>query len=230
MVGYKVVNNNYIENIGGHITKLEVGKKYHREIIREDIPEGSPTMRIFPTVPFELNIPAPFHFFKDLMQLFNNYACYPNMRILEINADKPDELYTLGYQSNDIEVIRELSKEEIIRTIDVYDLVKSDNSRLREIAAIYGCGLDILINDDSIDVRSAVAEQGYGSEILVYDDESLVRSSVALSGKGLNILINDSSSMVRSVVASQGYGVDRLKRDPYKTVRTVANHYITYFM
>lgn len=217
MTGYKIVNNNYIENICGHITKLEVGKKYHRETIPQ-------------TFPIMLDIPAPFHFFKDLMQLFNNYECYPNMRILEIEADKPDDMYTLGYQSNDIEVIRELSKEEIIRTINVYDFVNSDNSRLREIAAIYGCGLDILINDDSIYVRSIIAEQGYGSEILVYDDSSLIRSSVALSGKGLNILINDSSSMVRSVVASQGYGVDRLKYDPYKTVRAVANGYISYFM
>lgn len=255
MIGYKIVNSNYEEKLNNHITKFEIGKTYHREKIGTKLPSLVPfnddgsKMELNPIT---INNYAPFYFYKDLLSLFKNHDCYPDMRILEIISEKSEEVLGLAYQSTDITIMREISREQIIEHIYALDLPHSDNSKLREVSAMYSCSLEDLIADEDEFVRAAVAETGFGSNILVRDDHALVRSSVALSNNKLDILITDPSAMVRvcvankgykperliydddymvrKIVAKHGYGVDRLINDRCKAVRDAAENYITYFM
>lgn len=249
MVGYKLVDENYFENIYNHQMKLEIGKKYHREFIRQPIDDG---LSLKNNVMY-VNLPSSFYFYGDLMSLFENHEFSSNMKIIEINTDNNEEIMRGEiYAATDIEVIREVPREEIIKFIELNNFVKSDNPKLHECAAVYGCGLDILIDDPDYRVRAAVADSSYGLDKLINDKTGYVRSSVALKGFGLNILmydddalvrsivalqdyrldkfINDESSIVRSIVAQKGYGVDRLLKDPVLKVSRAAEKYITYFM
>lgn len=233
MVGYKIVDYKYSENLCNTIIEFKIGKTYHREKISNKLPsliqfndEGSKKEHD----PIKINNHAVFYFYKDIVSLFKQHEVYMGMKVLEIEAENWEDVYTLAAASTDITIVREVPREEIVNIIELLEWSKSDNPRLREVSAIYGCNLEKLIDDEDELVRAAVAEHGYGSDLLSRDESEYVRSGVALAGKELNRLVDDKAVIVRLMVANRGYAVDRLKIDNNENVRSAANSYITYFM
>ena len=146
-----------------------------------------------------------YHFFdnlRDIFYLFNNkeYSIYEieaNDYIEKIN----DADYIGKYVTNNIKIVRKLSKEEINKYIkdNLYILVNNENTdySVRREVAKHGYGLDILVNDNDWEVRQEVAKHGYGLDILVNDRNWAVRREVARQGYGLNKLINDKNENVK---------------------------------
>ena len=147
-----------------------------------------------------------YHFFDNLRDIFYLFSC-KEYSIYEIEAndyiEKIDSYsYDGKYVTNNIKVVRKLSKEEIDKYI-------KDN-------------LDILVNDIISDVRRAVSKQGYGLDKLVNDEYWKVRMEVAKQGYGLDKLVNDEYWEVRQEVARQGYGLDILVNDEDENVSAIA--------
>ena len=140
-----------------------------------------------------------YHFFDNLRDIFYLFYC-EEYGIYEIEAndyiekiEDTDCMYHGKYVTNNIKVVRKLSKEEIDKYIkdNLSDFVNDGNIYVRYEVARQGYGLDILVNDDSWVVRKEVARQGYGLDILVNDDRWEVRQEVAKQEYGLDKLIND---------------------------------------
>ena len=105
---------------------------------------------------------------------------------------------------------------------EIDDIVLSRNLDLCVLAAKFGFGLDVFVNNDSDIVRSQVARQGQGLDKLINDGSGFVRRCVAKQGFGLDKLINDDYWGVRAEIANQGYGLDKRIHDEEPKVRLLA--------
>ena len=167
-----------------------------------------------------------YHFFDNIRDIFLLFYG-KEYDIYEIEANDYIEKicnyrYNGKYVTDNIKIIRKLSKEEINKYIkENLDILINDyHWRVRQEVAKQGYCLDILVNDDYWRVRKEVAKQGYGLDILVNDENEDVRKEVAKQGYGLDILVSDEDADVRMEVASQGYGLDILINDEDEDVRT----------
>lgn len=110
---------------------------------------------------------------------------------------------------------------------DLDKLVKSQNTRVREVVASIGRDkdLDVLVNDPQRDVRLQVAEWGRDkdADVLVNDFDPCIREEITRQGRPrhLDLLIDDPDYSVRSMVAFLGRDkdLDRLVADPNWRVR-----------
>lgn len=179
-----------------------------------------------------------FHFCKNIEEL-DNYYDIRSSRIFEVEAygdisceevrydEDAVQLIRVSsgrddvYVAEGIQLVRELSKEEIRDYFkeNQQSLMANKYPYIRAAVAKQGYGLDVLVHDWNPDVRKTVARQGYGLDSLIYDEDYNVRAAVAGQGYGLDILIHDKVWYVRAIVAKQGYGLDILLHDENIYVR-----------
>lgn len=200
MKGYKALNQD-MKAIYGNGMQFELGKKY--TVSGEVIPSEN-----------------GFHFCEKIEYL---NICYDisDSRIFEIEAYGDIRSDNKKYVAEGIQLVRELSKEEINDYFrqNQQEFINEENRMVRIAVAQQGYGLDKLLHDEDCYVREAVAKQGYGLDVLVYDEKWQVRSAVAEQGYGLDILIRDANWIVREAVAKQGYGLGALVYDEDYDVR-----------
>lgn len=200
MKGYKALDME-MRAIQGNNMQFQLGKKY--------TVEGK-------VVPCENG----FHFCENIEDLSFFYNI-KNSRIFEVKASGTIKKEKPKYVSKSIQLVRELSKEEVNNYFkqNLKELIKNGDWHVRQAVAKQGYGLDILVGDEDYDVRAVVAEQCYGLDVLVHDENHYVREVVAKQGYGLDILVHDGNWRVRAAVAEQGYGLDILVHDVYWHVR-----------
>ena len=143
-----------------------------------------------------------YHYFNSIRDVMYMYHLNESRLFeCELNGDEFDH-DRIVHCTNKIQLIREISKEEITKYIE-------DN-------------LDILVNDEHWNVRREVAIQGYCLDKLINDKHWYVRCEVAKQGYGLDKLVNDKVWIVRREVAKHGYGLDILVNDDEEDVRREA--------
>lgn len=180
MKGYKALDKD-MKEVFGNSMQFELGKKY--------------------TVNGEaISCQNGFHFCKNIEYLDSFYDIN-NSRIFEIEAYGDIKKSNKKYVAEGIQLVRELSKEEINDYFkqNQKKFIENKDWQVREAVAKQGYGLDTLIHDEKWQVRIAVAEQNYGLDTLIHDEYWEVRKAVAEQGYGLDILINDEDWYIRSV-------------------------------
>ncbi|MEG1301811.1 MAG: HEAT repeat domain-containing protein, partial [Erysipelotrichaceae bacterium] len=126
-----------------------------------------------------------FHFYKKLIAIDDYYFLKSNSRVFEIEAIGTVKTRKLDSCTDKIKFIRELSKAEISKMIEVY--AKDKDTNIREMLAKSKFTsvetLEILSKDESSDVRYEVVENSNINlkilEKLSRDKESRIREMVA---------------------------------------------------
>lgn len=201
MRGYKALHQDMRADSGDNMP-FKLGKKYFTD------------EEIIPCL-------TGFHFCRNIEYL-NIYYDLKNSRIFEVDAHGDIKNEDFNYVSESIQLIRELTKEEIKVYFkqNVESFISNGDAFVRSAVADQGYGLDVLISDKSAIVRKAVAEQGYGLDVLILDKDPNVRKAVARQHYGLDVLVSDEDCDVRIEVAEQHYGLPLLLCDADYEVRS----------
>ena len=178
MKGYKALDQD-MRAIHGNGMQFELGKKY--------MIEGE--------IALDVN---GFHFCKNIEEL-NNYYNIKSSRIFEVEAYGDISCEEVRYDEDTMQLIRVSCGEDDVYVAEGIQLLRELSKE--EIRDYFRENQQSLIADKRSHIRWTVAEQGYGLDILVRDKDCYVREAVAGQGYGLEVLVHDRNPDVRKTVA-----------------------------